>query len=161
MVADALAPELSLFDAAHRLVKRWRVATLDGRTESGIAAMRHDAARRSFVIALRDVPELWEISLDPQAEPIHDGLVHDYRMGESIATAGYLGVRRTRLERPLSGFTLDATGHRVIGTPRPVGGCAPERWVIHLDVRLRIARLALDGTPITAPPCLAPAQPPG
>jgi len=161
MLADALAPELSLFDAAHRLVKRWRVATLDGKTPSGVAALRHDAVRRSFVIALRDLPELWEVSLDPQAEPIHDGLVHDYRMGEAIATAGYLGVRRTRLERPLSGFTLDATGHRVIGTPRPIDACAPERWVIHLDVRLRIARLAPDGAPITAPPCPAPAQPPG
>ena len=52
--------------------------------------------RESFVVALKDIPELWEISLRPQAPPIYDGLVHDYKMGEGDCEAAVCSVRAAR-----------------------------------------------------------------
>ena len=142
------APRLLLVDADGRVQREWSVATLDGKARSRVAAVHALPQRRSFVVALQDVAELWEISLDPKAEPIFDGLVHDYRMGEALAKPGYLGVRRTPLARPLIDCLPDATGPVVLGI-EPPGGADDDGGdglaVIHLDVRRQIARLALDG----------------
>ena len=150
MIADTDAPRLRLLDAAGRLQREWRVATLDGSQASAVAAVHHSASRQSFVIALRDVAELWEISLDSNAAPIHDGLVHDYRMGEALATPGLLGVRRTPLPQALQDFRLDPGGHWAIGIATPVGGrqgrAATDAALelVHLDARRHIARLPLQ-----------------
>ena len=109
--------------------------------------MYEAAPRHSFVVALTDIAELWEISYDPKAEPIHDGLVHDYKMGEAIAKPGYLGVRRTPLEESLDDFIFDQSFRHAIGTARPKGGNTPQAQVINLDVRRRIASFPLPGAP--------------
>jgi len=147
LVADRQRPRLLLFSADGPLLRDWAVASLDGEKRSRVAALQASPTRRSLVVALQDLAELWEISLDPQAEPIHDGLVHDYRMGEAIAKPGYLGLRRAPLQWPLLDFRLDPTGQLVLGVAAPgvAGGDALD--VIHLAVRRRIARLALDGPP--------------
>ncbi|MCK7496914.1 MAG: hypothetical protein MZW92_43005 [Comamonadaceae bacterium] len=60
-----------------------------GRQDSSRVSAVYDAApRRSFVAALKDIPEIWEISYDPKAEPIYEGCVHDYKMGEGARQAG-------------------------------------------------------------------------
>jgi len=145
MVAPSGGPGLALFDPQGRLQREWRVATLDGRQPSRVAAIRASASRQSFVIALLDLPELWEISLDPQAAPIYDGLVHDYRMGEGLATPGYLGVRRSPLDAPLADIRLAPSGRLVLGRAQAAAAGSETLEVIHLDVRRRIARLPLDG----------------
>ncbi len=48
----------------------------------------------SFVVALQDIPEIWEISYDDKAAPIYLGLVHDYALGDGIAIPGKLNPRR-------------------------------------------------------------------
>ena len=96
----------------------------------------YDAApRKSFVVALKDIPEVWEISYDPKAEPIYDGLVHDYKMGEAIAKPGYLGVRRTPLDEPLDDFFFDQSYRHVLGATRPRADGSPNAQVVNLDVR--------------------------
>lgn len=127
---------LTLFDPELRPVRRYPAASLDGKVTSRVAAVFHAAARRSFVVAFDRLPELWEISYDRAAPPIFDGLVHDYRMGEAIATGGFLGVRRTPLEEPFTALALDASHRHVLGAG-PGGTLA----VLNLDVRRRIARL--------------------
>jgi Cytochrome D1 heme domain len=132
---EALAPPagLTLFDAAGTVVRRYATTTADGRATSRVSQIRDNPQRRSFVLALPDIAELWEIAYDAAAEPIYDGLVHDWRMGEGLATPGRFGVRRTRLERgeAVERFDLDATGARVIDLDRGT--------VVHLDVRRVIA----------------------
>jgi hypothetical protein len=88
--------------------------------------------RRSFVVAFGGSLELWEIFYDRHAEPIYDGLVHDYRLGEGLAKPGYLGVRRTRLEQPLDDFWIDVASPHVLGRARWAQG---EVQVINLDIR--------------------------
>lgn len=147
MAANYLPHTLVLFDADLQLRRIYPVSTLDGRTGSRVSAVYDAAPRRSFVAALKDIPELWEISYDERAEPIHDGLVHDYRMGEAIPTPGFLGVRRTLLDEPLDDFFFDASYRHALGATRPRGDGVPSAQVVNLDTRRRIAELPIAGMP--------------
>jgi mono/diheme cytochrome c family protein len=147
MAANYLPHTLALFDADLKLVRSYPAATLDGKQTSRVSAVYDAAPRHSFVVALKDIPELWEISYDPKAEPIFDGYVHDHRMGEAIAKPGYQGVRRTPLDEPLDDFFFDASYRHAIGTARAAtDGSAPAQ-VVNLDVRRRIATVPLAGMP--------------
>jgi len=126
----------------------------DARRQDGTVLAIVDAPlRRSFVVALQGLAELWEISLDPSAEPIFDGWVHDYRMGEGLARPGYLGIRRTRLARPLVAVFFDPRVPWLVGAEPGDPGDLPLAMtavVIHLDIRRTMARLPLPG-PATQP----------
>jgi len=147
MAANYLPHTLALFDAELNLVKTYAAASLDGKASSRVSAVYDAAPRSSFVVALKDLPELWEISYDPKAEPIFDGLVHDYKMGEAVAKPGYLGVRRTPLSEPLDDFFFDQIYRHALGATRPSGGGAPHAQVVNLDVRRKIAELPIAGMP--------------
>jgi DNA-binding beta-propeller fold protein YncE len=147
IAANYLPHTLALFDADLNLVRSYAAATLDGRQSSRVSAVYDAAPRRSFVVALKDLPELWEISYDPAAAPVYDGLVHDHRMGEALGRPGFLGVRRTPLEEPLDDFFFDDRYRHAIGTARaaPDGNTAAQ--VVNLDARRRIATVPLAGMP--------------
>lgn len=132
--------QLSLLDAQARLVRRYDGTDLARRRHGPARALWHLPQRRSFVVAWPALGELWEIPLDPHAEPIFDGLVHDYRLGEGIASPGYLGVRRTPLGLPMPDLAFaDAQ------VPW-LAGLQDERVVVvHLDVRRRVAERVLPG----------------
>ena len=136
LVALRAPAELRLFDALTlRVLKRWPLATVDGRIGAAGAEVHDAPARRSFVVAPADLPELWEISCDPHAEDQYEGLVHDFRMGEGVPVRGYLHARRTRLPQPLQQLALDAAGLLVIGA---APGGALQGY--NLDARRRAAR---------------------
>ena len=141
-VANYLPQTLVLLDAELRLVKLFDVADLAGTHGSRVSAVYDASPRKSFVAALKDLPEIWEISYDENAEPIHEGYVHDYKMGESIATPGYLNVRRTRLDTPLDDFYFSQNYANVMGASRDGHG-----RVVNLDVRRSIAELDIPGMP--------------
>lgn len=147
MAANFLPHTLALFDADLNLVRTYAAATLDGRASSRVSAVYDAAPRHSFVVALKDIPELWEISYDPQAEPVYDGLVHDHRMGEALGRPGYLNVRRTPLDEPLDDFFFDDAYRHVIGTARAAADGSTAAQVVNLDARRRIAAVPLAGMP--------------
>lgn len=125
---------LSLSDSEGRLLKRWPVLDAQGRAGS-VRALLSLPSRRSVAVLLEGLAELWEISLDPNAEPLFRGLVHDYRMGEGLAEPGYLGLRRTPLARPLT--QLRQLGHE----DWLLGQQGPDAVIVHLNVRRPIAVL--------------------
>jgi mono/diheme cytochrome c family protein/DNA-binding beta-propeller fold protein YncE len=147
MAANYLPHTVALFDADLKLQRVYEAATLDGKATSRVSAVYDAQPRQSFVVALKDIPELWEISYDPKAAPIHDGLVHDYKMGEAIARPGFLGVRRTPLDEPLDDLFFDQSYRHVIGATRPKTDGSPSAQVVNLDIRRRIAALPLAGMP--------------
>lgn len=156
MAANYLPHSVVLFDADLNLKKTYAAATLDGRQTSRVSAVYDATPRQSFVVALKDIPELWEISYNPQAEPIYDGYVHDYKMGEGIAKPGFLGVRRTPLDEPLDDFFFDQSYRHVLGATRPkdaatsgprTGDGAATAQVVNLDARRKIADLPIAGMP--------------
>ncbi|HMN20478.1 MAG TPA: cytochrome D1 domain-containing protein [Ottowia sp.] len=138
-----------LFDADLNLASWHGASALDGRQVSAVSALADAAPRRSFVVAFERLAELWEISYDPRAEPIYDGLVHDYKMGEGIAKPGFLNMRRTPLEAPFTDLGFDPDTRLVLGRLRPAAGDGAEArvQVVHLDVRRKIAEFALAGQP--------------
>ncbi|MCB1979384.1 MAG: c-type cytochrome, partial [Burkholderiaceae bacterium] len=150
MAANYLPRSAVLFDADLQLVKRFDATTLDGKSASRVSAVYDAAPRHSFVLALKDIPEVWEISYDPKAGPIYDGYVHDYKMGEGIAKPGYQNVRRTPLDEPLDDFFFDQGYKNVLGSTRAKPGAAggtPTAQVVNLDVRRKIAELPIAGMP--------------
>ena len=86
----------------------------DSHVAPAVAGVFDAPPRRSFVVVFDSLPELWEISYDPQAEPIYQGLVHDYRLREGIAEPGFLNARRTRLDAPLRDPGFDSSHAFVI-----------------------------------------------
>lgn len=143
---------LGLVDAASgKRVKLLPALALDGSGPGAVAEIHAVPARRSFVVVFGSLAELWEISLDPSAEPIFDGLVHDYKMGEGIAIPGFLNPRRTKLDAPLRGLVFDRSGGFVLGrAPDRSEGRGEVRAVLQvwqLDVRRRIAERVIDGDP--------------
>lgn len=147
LAGTADPPALLLFDATLRERRRYPTAALDGSGASAVATVHPTGPRRSFVVGFDTLPELWEISHDPAAPPIFDGLVHDYRMGEAIATPGYLGVRRTPLQEPFTALAVDPAGQRVLGAAPQASAATAALAVIHLDVRRQIVRAPLEVTP--------------
>ena len=150
MAANYLPRTAVLVDADLQLVKRFDATTLDGKSASRVSAVYDAAPRHSFVLALKDIPEVWEISYDPKAGPIYDGYVHDYKMGEGIAKPGYQNVRRTPLDEPLDDFFFDQSYKNVLGSTRAkpgATGSTPTAQVVNLDVRRKIAELPIAGMP--------------
>ena len=146
IAADAEAPAMTIVDARLQWLRRYAVADLARRRPSRVAAVAAHPVRHSFVVALRDLPELWELSLDPRAEPIYDGLVHDFRMGEAIATAGFLGARRSPLVAPLSDPFVDPLRPQVLARTRGADG-GDVVLTHNLDIRRAIAAVALADAP--------------
>lgn len=149
IAANYLPHTLALFDSDLNLQRSYDARTLDGKTSSRVSAVYDAAPRKSFVVALKDIPELWEISYDPQASPIYDGLVHDYKMSEALGKPGYLGVRRTPLDEPLDDFFFDQSYRNVLGATRPKDGGSGQATaqVVNLDARRKIADLPIVGMP--------------
>ena len=141
--ARAVGGMLQILDGQGRAVRQLRGTDLAG-TRQGraqrVLALPH---RRSFLVAWTALEEWWELSWDPQAPPVFDGLVHDYRMGEAIAAAGFLHPRRIPLParegRPV---TLEAAPE---GQPWAVGVQGDALLIVHLDVRRSVLRTTLSG----------------
>ncbi|HKU47001.1 MAG TPA: cytochrome D1 domain-containing protein [Burkholderiales bacterium] len=136
MVANYLPHSVVLLDHELNFVK-----TLE--TGSRVSAVYDAAPRKSFVVALKDLPELWEVSYDAQAEDVPSGLVHDYRSREGAFVPGFLNPRRTRLDDVLDDFFFTPDYRQVVGASRD----GKRGQVVHLDVRRAIASVELPGLP--------------
>jgi DNA-binding beta-propeller fold protein YncE len=110
---------------------------------SRVSAVYDAAPRQSFIVALKDLPEIWEVSYSDRAEPIYAGLVHDYKLGEGIAIPGKLNPRRAKLDEVLDDFFFAPGFAYLIGAAREGG----KGQVFNLDVRRRIESVALPGLP--------------
>lgn len=141
-VANTLPHTLVLLDGDLNLLKVLDVTDRTGKQSSRVSAVYEATPRTSFIAALKDVPEVWEVSFDPQAEEIPQGLVHDFRLREGSFTPGYLNPRRILLETPLDDFFFSQDYSTLMGASREGKG-----QVVNLDVRRRIADLPLDGMP--------------
>lgn len=142
--ADPHAPDLVLLDADQQPQRHYALTSLDGRRVGRVSVLRDAPTRRSFVLSLPNLHELWEISYDPAAAPIYDGLVHDYAMGEALARPGYLGVRRTPLSFGVEDFFVARSGRYLVARTAPQAGAGVQVHLINLDVRRSLASLALS-----------------
>jgi len=120
------------------------IAVDDGKGNSSrVSAVYTAPPRGSFIAALKDIPELWEIYYTDDHEPVYNGFVHDYRMKEGMAEKGPFPVRRIKLNDYLDDFFFDQEYEHLIGTARN----AKNGQVVNLDIRRKIADLDLSGMP--------------
>jgi len=110
---------------------------------SRVSAVYDARPRKSFIVALKDIPEVWEIPYSEDHEPIYPGLVHDYKMGEGLAIKGPFPVRRIRLDDYLDDFFFDPSYQHLIGAARN----AKNGQVVNLIVGRKIADVDLTGLP--------------
>lgn len=112
---------------------------------SRVSAVYTARPRQSFIVALKDQPEMWEISYKDHPEPQAMGFVHSYQPGmlEGAFDIGPFPVRRIGLERPLDDFFFDPPYRHAIGAGRD-GGAGQ---VINLNVGRRIADVPIEGMP--------------
>lgn len=142
-VANYLPHTLVILDADLQAVKVLPVRDLEGKSSSRVSAIYDAGPRSSFVAALKDVKELWEISYDPKAQDIPQGLIHDFRYREGSFVPGFLNPRRTQLDDYLDDFFFTQDYNVLMGASRD----GKQGQVVHLDVRRRIAALELSGMP--------------
>lgn len=143
MVANYLPHTLVLLDARDLTpIKLFEVQDDKGNS-SRVSAVYAAPPRQSFIAALKDIPEVWEISYADNPEPVYRGLVHDYRMGEGLAEKGPFPVRRIVLNDYLDDFFFDQSYEHLIGAARN----ANNGQVINLLVGRKVAELELTGLP--------------
>ena len=122
---------------------------VEGRDKNGnpsrISAVYQARPRDSFIAALKDVPEIWEISTDPNAPAVYGGLVHSYEKGmiEALPSSqGLFALRRIDVPEPLDDFFFDPPYRNLIGSARDGNAV-----VVNLTVGRDIKRLPMAGLP--------------
>jgi DNA-binding beta-propeller fold protein YncE len=146
-VANYLPHSLVILDAADlRPLKVIAATDFRGKTSSRVSAVYQAPTRQSFVVALKDVPELWEISYAENPPPIFGGFVHSHEKGmeEALAQAPEpFPIRRSELREPLDDFFFTPDYAYLLGSARDGGRAV----VVNLDVRHEIAELPISGLP--------------
>lgn len=133
---------------------------------SRVSAVYQARPRDSFIAALKDVPEIWEIATDPNAPPVYSGLVHSHEKGmvEALPSSqGLFALRRIETGEPLDDFFFDPPYRNLIGSARE-GRAVVVNLVVGRDIKqLDMPGLPhlgsgiswnLDGRPVMATPLL-------
>ncbi len=115
-----------------------------GKASSRVSAVYQAPPRQSFIVALKDVPELWEVFYG-EHPPRATGFVHSYEQGmvEAVASRERFPIRRIELKGPLDDFFFGPDYRYLVGSARDGGKAV----VVQLDVGREIAELPLPGLP--------------
>ncbi len=141
MVANYLPHTLVLLDGRDlNVIKVFPVT--DGKGPSSrVSAVYTAPPRQSFIAALKDLKEVWEISYSDK--PPYHGWVHDYRIEGPPEQPGKFPVRRIKLDDYLDDFFFDQPYRHLVGAARN----AKNGVVLNLAVGRKIADLDLTGLP--------------
>lgn len=145
-VANYLPMSLTILSTQDLSVARVMEVVSKQGDPSRVSAVYQAPQRQSFILALKDAPEIWEIATDPDAEPVYEGFIHTQRKGmiEAIPSSqGLFARRRIEISEPLDDFFFDDDYRNLIGAARDgVRGV-----VVNLNVGREIAELPLEGMP--------------
>jgi cytochrome c553 len=145
IAGNVLPPTLVILDADDFSVSRVIAVKGDKDVASRVSAVYDAEPRRSFIVALRDLPEIWEIPYAGDPRPVPAGLIHNHEEGlkEGAFDREPFPVRRIRLEEPIDDFFFDPSYANLIGASRDGG----RGQVVNLNVGRKIAEMALPGMP--------------
>lgn len=146
-VANYLPHSLVILDADLNFVKSIAAMDKDGKQSSRVSAVYDAGPRHSFVAALKDVREIWEVSYDPKAPEVAAGVIHDFKYGEGAFLPGFLNPQRSQTDDYLDDFYFTQNYDELMGASRNDAHTAVTGQVINLDARRKIADLALPGMP--------------
>ncbi len=140
MVANYLPHSLVLIDAEELQPLKLIPVEDSAGNSSRVSAVYDAAPRSSFIAALKDLTEVWEISYAD--DPPYYGFVHDYR-DEGVPDQGPFPVRRIHLDDYMDDFFFDQEYVHLIGAARN----AKNGQVVDLDIGRKIADMELAGLP--------------
>lgn len=143
MVANYLPHTLVLLDARNLSpIKTIKVQDSKGNS-SRVSAVYTADPRDSFIAAMKDIPEVWEINYADEPPVGFGKWVHDYRQdsGEETTTERF-PVRKIKLKGFLDDFFLTHNHEKIVGSAR--GGGAQ---VVDLDLGRAVAAVDLPGLP--------------
>lgn len=145
MVGNMLPHTLVALDA--RDLKPIQVIPVvgDKGATSRVSAVYTAPPRASFVVALKDIMEVWEIPYADDAGPVMNGFVHSYEKGheEGISAGGRFQAIRIRTPDYLDDFFFDRTYERAMGASRD----GAKGLVVDLDIKRKMAEIDLPGMP--------------
>ena len=144
MVANYLPHSLVLLDALDlKPIKLFDVTDKNGMS-SRVSAVYTAPPRNSFIAALKDIPEVWEIYYGDDPPTGFDGWVHDYNTesGENRKIEPF-PLRRIHVDDYFDDFFFDQEYVSIIGASREGKG-----QVVDMDIgRVIVPDLALPGMP--------------
>jgi mono/diheme cytochrome c family protein/DNA-binding beta-propeller fold protein YncE len=143
MVANYLPHTLVLLDAEYLTpIKQYEVKDSHGQS-SRVSAVYTARPRNSFVAALKDVPELWEISYADEPPPGFSGWEHSYNEESGDLVKGErFPLLRIPVADNLDDFFFNQEYDLLLGASREGKG-----MVVSLDVKRVIQTLDLPGMP--------------
>ena len=140
-IGNYLPQTLVILNAADLSLNRI-IAVGDGNgRRSRVSAVYDAAPRKSFIVALKDIPELWEISY--AKHPVYYGKVHDYRDEGPPKITEPFPIRRIELDDYLDDFFFDQGYDNLMGAARN----SRNGQVINLNIGRKIAAIDLPGLP--------------
>ena len=145
-VANYLPATVTILSTADLSVARVIAVTDRKGNPSRVSAVYQAPPRKSFILALKDAPEIWEIATDPEAPPQHEGFVHSFEKGmeEALASSeGLFARRRIEVAQPLDDFFFTPDYRNLIGAARD----GEHGVVVNLTTGREIAELPLSGLP--------------
>ena len=111
------------------------IPVVDKKKKSSLVSGLHDAsARNSFIVTLKDSPEIWEINYQNPPPSGFGTWVHDYRKDSGEATNTLFPIRRLRFDKSVDNFFLDKDYVKVISV-----SCKGNIQIIDLDLGRKIA----------------------
>lgn len=117
---------------------------------SRVSAVYNAPPRHSFIVALKDVKEVWEIPYsDKGGVVVYKGWAHDYRKDsgegkvENWKSEESFPIRRIQTDDYLNDFFFDPDYINLIGTARN----SHNGQVINLDTKKKVASIGLTGMP--------------
>jgi len=149
IVANYLPHTLTVLNATDLSPLKVIPARDDQGHSSRVSAVYTADPRESFIAAMKDIPEVWEISYADEPPVGFSGWVHDYRKDSGDAHKEEpFAVRRIEVKGYLDDFFLTQAYDQVIGTSR--GESAEGMMsgqVVDLDLRRSVAKVTLPGMP--------------
>ena len=109
---------------------------------SRVSAVYDARPRKSFVVALKDSPELWEINYQNPPPAGFGNWVHDYRKASGEAKIRLFPIRRLYLDSVLDDFFFDQEYVHVLSASRKGKG-----QVVDMDLGRKVADLDIPGMP--------------
>ena len=143
MVANYLPHTLTLLDAEYLTpIKTIEVKDTDGKS-SRVSAVYTARPRNSFVAALKDLPEVWEINYADEPPAGFAGWEHDYNpVSGDLVKSEPFPLRITPLKMPIDDFFFSREYDLLMGASREGKGV-----VVSLDSRRVSNTLELAGMP--------------
>ena len=143
MVGNYLPHTLVILDARDLSLVKIIPVEDDRGNSSRVSAVYTAPPRNSFIVALKDFKQVWEINYTDHPPGGYRGSAQNDSMGEDIAEKGRFPVRIIELDDYLDDFFFDQSYQHLIGAARG----SSNGQVINLNVGRKIADIDLPGMP--------------